>query len=157
MEAAKKTESIQILTFTLGGETFAFEIGRVREVLEYKGCTPIPKTPEYLRGVINLRGQVLPVIDLKTKFGLGETTRHTGACVVVAETGVDCETLLLGCLADSVQEVSDIPLDAVEPTPKNCMGMDEAFIKGLGKTTEGFTIILDADQVFSRNIPMVAP
>jgi len=139
----------QLLTFTLDDETFAVEINRVREVLEYKGATKVPRVPDFMRGVINLRGNVVPVVDLRIKFGMGETQRSVNSCVIITEVDVDGDKVVLGALADAVQEVFDLDADKIEPAPKIGARLDTTFIQGMGKHNDQFVIILDIDKIFS--------
>lgn len=149
-EAAKQSNvGGQYLTFTLDGERFALEISRVREVLEFRGATKVPRTPGFMRGVINLRGNVVPVVDLKAKFGMGVTETAVDTCVVIVEVEIDGETTVLGALADSVQEVIELDPAQVEPPPRMGARLDTAFIRGMGKLGEEFLILLDIDRVFS--------
>mgnify|MGYP000896870298 FL=1 len=137
------------LTFTLDDELFAVEVSKVREVLDFTAITKIPKTPEYMRGVINLRGSVVPVIDLRLKFGMSRTETKVNTCIIVLEIDMDGETIILGALADSVQEVFDLEPEQIEPAPKFGTKFREEFLKGMGKKDETFIIILDIDKVFS--------
>jgi chemotaxis signal transduction protein len=149
METAQVANSLQLLSFTLDDEVFAVEISRVREVLEYKGTTKIPRVPDFMRGVINLRGNVVPVIDLKQKFGIGYTEQGLNTCVIIAEVETNGESVILGALADAVREVFDLETQNIEPPPKIGTRLDTEFIKGMGKYNEGFVILLDIDRVFS--------
>lgn len=149
MAEAAVSQSDQYLTFTLDEEVFALEIARVREVLEFAGVTRVPRTPEFMRGVINLRGQVVPVVDLKRKFGVGRTEQTIDTCVVIMEVEVDGEPTLLGALADSVQEVVELDAGSVEPPPRMGSRLRIDFIRGMGKRDEQFLILLDVDRVFS--------
>ncbi len=142
-------ESIQYLTFNLDKETFALDISRVREVLDYTQVTKVPRTPEFMRGVINLRGTVVPVVDLRIKFGLARTEKTVNTCIIIAEVTVDNETTVLGALADSVQEVIDLEPGAIEPAPRIGTRLNTEFIKGMGKQHEKFLMILDIDKIFS--------
>jgi purine-binding chemotaxis protein CheW len=99
--------------------------------------------------VINLRGNVVPVVDLKMKFGLGSTEKDVNTCVIIAEVIVAGEKVVLGCLADAVREVFDLDSQCVEPPPQIGTRLDTAFIKGMGKYGESFVILLDIDQTFS--------
>lgn len=137
------------LTFTLGKELFAVDVAQVREVLDFTNITKIPRTPEYMRGVINLRGSVVPVIDLRLKFGLPvvENTRNT--CIIVMEIIFEDETLVLGALADAVQEVFELEPGQIEPAPKLGTKFRADFLKGMGKRDDTFIIILDIDKAFS--------
>lgn len=139
----------QYLTFKLDEEMFALEISAVREVLEFSSVTKIPRTPDFMRGVINLRGNVVPVMDLKLKFGMEKTEKVINTCVIIVETLVGGEEIILGALADSVQEVVDIELAEIEPPPKIGVKLDADFIKGMGKRNDEFIIILDINKVFS--------
>jgi purine-binding chemotaxis protein CheW len=139
----------QYLTFTLGEELFALEIMKVREVLDFTPITKVPRTPEFMLGVINLRGQVVPVIDLKMKFNMARTERTVNTCIIIVEVMLDGDTAVLGILADAVQEVFEMGQEQIEPPPKIGTRLNTEFIKGMGKREEGFTIILDIDKVFS--------
>ena len=148
MEAAKTTGALQLLSFKLDDELFAVEISRVREVLEFHGATKVPRVPDFMRGVINLRGNVVPVVDLKMKFGIGKTEKQMGTCAIIAEVDVDGEPIVLGCLADAVQEVFDLEAQHIEPPPKIGTRLDTGFLKGMGKHADRFILILDIDRIF---------
>jgi len=141
----------QYLTFTLDGEVFGLAIGKVREVLDFTTVTRVPQTPAYMRGVINLRGSVVAVIDLHQKFGLAQTEKTVNTCIIIVEIEMDGETTVLGALADSVQEVLDIEPDQIEPAPKIGTKLNTAFIQGMGKHYDEFIILLDIDMVFSSD------
>lgn len=138
------------LTFTLAEEQYAVDVTKAREVLEFTSITRVPRTPDFMRGVINLRGSVVPVCDLRLKFGLGATEKTIDTRIVVMEINVRGETAVLGALADSVQEVIELESNQIEPPPKIGMSIDTDFIKGMGKRNEQFIIILDIDEVFSE-------
>jgi len=147
-----ETESIDIhqyLTFKLDDETFALTIGKVREVLDFTTVTRVPQTPDYMRGVINLRGSVVPVMDLNRKFGMAHTDKTVNTCIIIVEIDMEGETTILGALADSVQEVLELEPDQIEPPPKIGTKLRTEFIKGMGKHNDEFIIILDIDKVFS--------
>jgi purine-binding chemotaxis protein CheW len=144
------TEAAQYLTFTLGEEVFALDIVQVREVLDFTPVTRVPRTPEFMRGVINLRGNVVPVVDMRMKFGLDATEQGVNTCIIIVEVSVDGETTVLGALADSVREVLDLEPDQIEPAPRIGTRLNTEFIKGMGKQDEQFIIILDIDRIFSR-------
>lgn len=148
MTVSEITESRQYLTFSLADEIFAVDVAKVREILEYSTITKVPQTPEFMRGVINLRGSVVPVMDMRMKFGLPETEPTVNTCIIVVEMALDDETLVLGMLADSVQEVFELEPDNIEPAPRIGMKLDTSFITGMGKHGETFIIILDIDRVF---------
>ncbi|MDA8414047.1 MAG: chemotaxis protein CheW [Desulfobacteraceae bacterium] len=149
MSVAAITETTQYLTFVLDRETFALDVAKVREILDSPGVTRVPQTPEYMRGVINLRGSVVPVIDLRLKFGMSETVQTVNTCVIVVEIDVEGELIILGALADSVQEVIDLESEQIEPAPRIGTKLNTDFIKGIGKHNEQFIMILNIDKVFS--------
>ena len=149
MSVAGITETTQYLTFKLDDEVFALDITKVREVLDFTTVTKVPCTPEFMRGVINLRGSVVPVVDLRLKFGMTKTEKTVNTCVIIVEVAVDSETTVLGALADSVQEVMDLEPDHIEPAPKIGTRLNTEFITGMGKRDSAFIIILDVDKIFS--------
>jgi purine-binding chemotaxis protein CheW len=151
MAEAGIMETTHYLSFKLGEEVFAFDISKVREVLDFTTVTKVPRTPEFMRGVINLRGSVVPVVDLRLKFGMAETGKTVNTCLIIVEATVDGETAVLGALADSVQEVMDLGPGHVEPAPKIGARLNTEFITGLGRHNERLVIILDIDKVFSSD------
>ena len=144
-----RDENNQYLTFKLDEEVFALGIDKVREVLDYTSVTKVPQTPDFMRGVINLRGSVVPVIDMRLKFGMAKTDTTVNTCIIIVEINLDGETAILGALADSVQEVLDLEPHQIEPAPKIGTKLRTDFIRGMGKRGEQFIIILDIDRVFS--------
>ena len=144
-------EMNQYLTFKLDGEVFGLAIGKVREVLDFTTVTRVPQTPAYMRGVINLRGSVVPVIDLNLKFGMKKTEKTVNTCIIIAEIELDSGVTVFGALADSVQEVVELEPDQIEPAPKIGTKLNTEFIKGMGKREEVFIILLDIDKVFSAD------
>ncbi len=142
-------ETTQHLTFTLEEEIFSLEIARVREVLDHTIITRVPRTPSYMQGVINLRGSVVPVIDLRLKFGMPAASVTVSTCIIIVEANVNGETIVLGLLADSVQEVLDLDRESIKPAPRIGTRLDTGFIKGMGRQNDRFIIILDIDRVFS--------
>ena len=142
-------QTTQFLTFTLVDEVFAVDISKVREVLEFHEVTKVPQTPDMMRGVINLRGAVVPVIDLRLKFGMEMTEKTVNTCVIIVEISLDNENTLIGALADSVQEVMDLDADHIEPPPKIGTQINTEVIKGMGKRNDEFIIILDIEKIFS--------
>jgi purine-binding chemotaxis protein CheW len=149
MSTAGTMETTQYLTFKLEDEVFAVDISKVREVLDFTTVAKVPRTPEFMRGVINLRGSVVPVVDLRLKFGMTKTERTVNTCIIITEVTVDNETAILGALADSVEEVMDLDPGQIEPAPKIGARLKTEFIKGMGKQNERFIILLDIDKVFS--------
>lgn len=143
------TETTQYLTFKLENELFALDIGKVREVLDFTTITKVPQTPDYMRGVINLRGSVVPVVDLRLKFGMAMAEQTVNTCVIIVEVELDGEKVVMGAMADAVQEVMDLEPDQIEPPPRIGTKLNTDFIKGMGKHNEQFIIILDIDKVFT--------
>ncbi|MBI5142102.1 MAG: chemotaxis protein CheW [Nitrospirae bacterium] len=144
-------EDRQYLTFMLGDEVFAMDIDSVREVLEFTSVTRVPRVPEYMRGVINLRGNVVPVLDLRLKLGMTKTENSVNTCVIITEVTVEGELVVLGALADSVREVMDIEAASIEAVPKIGTKLNTAFLKGMGKRGNEFVMILDLDRVFNAD------
>lgn len=138
----------QYLSFTLDDEVFAVDVARVREILEYKGTTRIPQVPSYLRGVINLRGSVVPVVDLRLLFGLSATQRSINTCVIVLEVKVGGDTVIAGALADSVREVLELDPNEIEAAPRLGSHLNTEFIEGMGKRNDQFLMLLNIDRVF---------
>jgi len=151
MSQAGIIETTQYLTFKLDAEVFALDISKIREVLDFTLITRVPRTPEFMRGVINLRGSVVPVVDLRLKFGMAKTEKTVNTCIIITEVTVDNATTVVGALADSVQEVLDLRPDNIEPAPKIGTRLNTVFIKGMGKRDNNFIIILDIDKVFSTD------
>lgn len=149
MNAGQVMETSQYLEFMLEGETFAIDILKIREVLEFTRLTKVPRMPEFMRGVINLRGQVVPVVDLKHRFGMGVTEKTIHTRIIIGEVEVMGEKTVLGALADSVQEVMELDPDNIEPPPKIGARLNTEFIRGMGKRDDTFVMILDIDRVFS--------
>lgn len=143
-------ETVQYLTFTLDGEAYATEITKVREVLEHTEVRKVPKTPDYMQGVINLRGSVIPVVDMRMQFGLGVGEITIETCIIIIEVNIDGNLTVLGALADSVQEVIDLSEDQMEPAPTLGARVNNKFIHAMGKTSDDkFIIVLNMDKVFS--------
>ncbi len=147
--ATEAGQATQYLTFTLDDETFALDIAKVREVLDFTTVTKMPLNPEFLRGVINLRGAVVPVADLRVKLGMSRTKRTVNTCVIITEIDVDGRRTLLGALADSVKEVVELEADSLEPAPRIGTKLNTDFIKGMGKRDGRFLVVLDIDRVFA--------
>ncbi|MDD3847443.1 MAG: chemotaxis protein CheW [Syntrophorhabdaceae bacterium] len=139
----------QYLTFQLNDEVFAIDVANVREILEFNSVTKVPRSPEYMRGVINLRGSVVPVFDMRLKFGMSSTERTINTCIVVVEVSYDGEDIIIGALVDSVQEVFELEAGQIEPAPRIGTHLRTEFISGMGKRDERFIIILDINKVFS--------
>ena len=141
----------QYLTFKIGDEVFALEVSQVREVLDMSRITRVPRAPDFMRGVINVRGSVVPVVDLRLKFGLTRTENTVDTRIVVMEINLDGESTVMGALADSVDEVIELEPTHIENPPRIGMRWRTEFIKGIGKRDDKFIIILDVDRVFSTD------
>jgi len=139
----------QYLTFFIRDEEYAVEILRVKEIIEYEHVTRVPATPAHVRGVINLRGAVLPLVDLSAKFGNEETAATRTTCIVVVETKPQDELLTLGIVASAVSEVVDIADSAIEPPPSFGTGVRVDYLTGMGKLDGRLVLILDIDRVLS--------
>jgi len=142
-------EKATYLTFKLDSETFALQVVNVREVLDLTDITRVPRTPGFMRGVINLRGGVVPVVDMRRKFNLPEIEDTVDTCIIVVEVNLDGDTTVIGALADSVEEVFELTDDQIEPPPSIGTRLDTDFIRGMGKQGDQFIIVLDIDKVFS--------
>lgn len=141
----------QYLTFVLAEEVFALEINRVREVLEVSAITRVPRTPDFMRGVINLRGSVVPIVDLKQKMGIGQTEMTVDTCIVIVEVAIEGQHRVIGALADSVKEVVDLSNEQIDPPPRMGARVDTAFLAGICRSEDRFIILLDIDAVFSED------
>jgi purine-binding chemotaxis protein CheW len=151
MSVAEITETRQYLTFKLGDGVFATDVAKVREVLDLTTITKIPRTPDFMRGVINLRGNVVPVVDLRLCFEMTKTEKTVNTCIVVVEILMEGESTVIGALADSVEEVIDLEPEQIEPAPRIGAQIRTDFIKGMGKRDSQFIMILDMDRVFSAD------
>ncbi len=140
----------QSLTFSLGEELYALDVGGVREVLEMTRITPLPRTPEYLRGVINVRGSVVPVVDLRLKLGMPRSQKTIDTCIVVLDITVDDSPVTVGILVDAVQEVVDFDSARIEPPPHLGTAMEAELIQGIGKREDRFVMILDIQKIFAE-------
>jgi len=149
MSIAGITETVQYLTFKLDDETFAVDVAKVREILDFSTVTKVPQTPDFMRGVINLRGSVVPVVDMRLKFGMSETEKTVDTCIIVMEIMLDSEIAVVGALADSVQEVLELEPENIEPAPRIGTKLNTDFLVGMGKQNETFIMILNIDKVFT--------
>ncbi|MFO0582420.1 MAG: chemotaxis protein CheW [Anaeromyxobacter sp.] len=148
-EAAEQAK--QFLSFVVGGTDFGMPILKVKEILQYEDVTRVPGTPTSIRGVINVRGSVVPVVDLAVKFGRQEVPTTKRTCVLVVETRTGDEVLTLGVIADAVSEVVDLGAADIEPAPSFGTGMRLEHITGMGKAGKGFIILLDIDRVLASS------
>ncbi|HLK65451.1 MAG TPA: chemotaxis protein CheW [Bryobacteraceae bacterium] len=145
------TETRQYMTFKLGDELFAIDVAQVREVLELCQITKVPTAPGYMRGVVNVRGQATPVVDLRLRFGLAHGTDTVHTRIIVMELELDGEPAVLGGVADSVHEVIELDPANIGPPPRIAMRWRSDFIQGMGKRGDDFIIILDVNAVFSSD------
>lgn len=146
----EKTAGIkQYLTFRLGEETFALDVAQVREILDVTVITKVPQSPDFMRGVINVRGSVVPVVDLRMKFGLEKVENTVDTRIVVMEVFLEGEITVVGAMADSVHDVMELEDTQIEPLPKIGARWCTEFIRGLGKVDNGFVIVLNIDRFFS--------
>jgi purine-binding chemotaxis protein CheW len=150
METNEILQTNQFFTFMLEKEIFAIDISQIKEVLEFTHITKVPQTPDMMKGVINLRGSVVPVIDMRLKFEMGEIEKTVDTCIVIIEIMIDGSTTMIGALVDAVKEVMDLDSDQIEPSPKIGTQLNTDYIKGMGKHEEQFIIILDIDKIFSH-------
>jgi len=137
------------LSFRLGEEVFAINVSKVLNILEMKPITRVPKSPEYMKGVINLRGTVLPVVDLRLKFSLPENEITVDTNIIVLNIDKEGEPVTLGILVDSVKEVLELKTDEIVPSPTIGTKYNSTFIEGLWPINENFIMILDIDKIFS--------
>ncbi len=137
------------LTFSLGAEEYGLEILKVREIIGYIDVTAVPQTPHHVKGVINLRGQVIPVIDLRAKFGMETAEVTEQSCIIVVEIVQGGQQCSVGIVVDRVQEVLDIAGDSIEETPQFGGSVRTDFILGMGKVGDAVKILLDIDKVLA--------
>lgn len=146
-QSERRHDQNQYLTFVLGGETFALDILAIKEILEYSAPTDIPMMPAFIRGVVNLRGSAVPVVDLCARFGRPSAPVTKKTCIVIVETRVSEESHIIGVVVDAVNEVLEIPHGDIEPAPSFGASIRADFIQGMGKVRGKFVIILDGDRV----------
>jgi purine-binding chemotaxis protein CheW len=142
-------ETAQYITFKLGQESFAINVAQVREVLEIPQITKVPTAPHYMRGVVNVRGKAIPVVDLRLKFGLPPEPDTLQTRIIVIELELDGESTVVGGVADSVHEVIELEPGQINPPPRIAMRWRTELIQGMGRRGDEFIIILDINQVFS--------
>lgn len=144
-----KTEPSQYLTFNLGDEVFAMDIRTVREIIQHAALTIVPLMPSFIRGVINLRGAVVPVIDLKSRFGRPAAQVGKKTCIVIFDASRDNEKIELGLMVDAVSEVIEIPPSQIEPPPQFGTSIQRDYIRGLGKVDGEFIVILEPERALN--------
>lgn len=139
------------LSFRLGREIFAASVHHVLNILEMKPITKVPHAPDYMSGVINLRGQVLPVIDMRVKFGMEATEATVDTCIIVLNLSIEGEDVTLGVLVDAVSEVLELENEKIEPSPSIGTKYKAEFIKGMWKKDENFIMLLNINLIFTRD------
>ncbi|WP_457572249.1 chemotaxis protein CheW [Desulfovulcanus sp.] len=142
----KDVELLQLVTFSIGGEEFGVEILKVQEIIRMLDITRVPKAPDFVEGVINLRGKVIPIIDLRKRFGMASKGHDKNTRIIV----IEINKMIVGFIVDSVSEVLRIPADTVEPPPPVVAGLDSEYISGVGKLDDRLLIFLDLDRLLSR-------
>lgn len=148
---AQEVDQQQYLTFSLGSEMFAIGILKIREIIEFDHLTEVPMAPPFIKGVINLRGAVVPVIDLSVRFGRSARDVTKRTCIVIIETAIDDQLprQQMGVIVDAVSEVLEIPADEIELPPAFGTKLRGDFISGMGKVNGKFVVILDVSQILS--------
>jgi purine-binding chemotaxis protein CheW len=139
----------QFLTFYLAGEEYGIGILRVKEILEYDTVTPVPQTPPAIRGVINLRGSVVPVVDLAAKFGLPPSPLAKRTCIVIVEVNLAGRETVMGLLVDAVSQVMDLTAGDIEPPPAFGTAVKVDYLQAMGKVGKKFVLLLDVDKVLA--------
>jgi purine-binding chemotaxis protein CheW len=138
---------LQLVTFSLGNEEFSVDILKVQEIIRLMELTRVPKAPEFIEGVINLRGKVIPVMDLRKRFGMPEAEDSSDARIIV----VELQNTTVGFRVDGVSEVLRLPADTVEPPPTMVCGVETEYIKGVGKLDDRLIILLDVEKVLTED------
>ena len=142
----KREEMLQLVSFKLGEEEFGVDIMQVQEIIRMQNITAVPNAPEFVEGVINLRGRVIPIVDLRKRFGLEEKSHDKATRIIV----VKVDDLTVGLIVDEVSEVLRIPVDTVEPPPPIVAGVESEYIKGVGKLEDRLLILLDLSKTLSK-------
>ncbi len=139
------SESVQVATFRLGSEEYGVDISQIQEIIRMVEITRVPRTPEFVEGVINLRGQLIPIIDLRRRFGMDRIEPTKSSRIIVTDIG----TKRIGMIVDSASEVLTIPLESIEQAPEIVAGLDADYLQGVGKMGERLIILLDLTMVIS--------
>jgi purine-binding chemotaxis protein CheW len=148
-EENRDTESSQYLSFVVDGKLFGFDVLKTKEVLIFTDVTPIPGAPPYIRGVLNLRGSVVPVVDMRRKFGMSESVITDNTAVIIVETSQGGEKITTGVLVDEVRGVLRFEAGAIEPPPKMGSAIGDEVIEGIAKLDSAFVLIVNIDRAFS--------
>ncbi len=156
MEPGGDVTTTQYLTFGLAGEEYAIEVRHVREIIEYDGTTRVPQTPAWIKGVINLRGGVVPVVDLAVKLGLDERPVTRRTCVVIVEVTLARDRVLMGVMADAVSQVIDVAARDVEPVPVFGTKIRVDYLTGMSRDGKRFVLLLDIDRVLAAEALLAA-
>jgi purine-binding chemotaxis protein CheW len=151
-----QNEGAQYLSFLLDGKIFAFDVLKTREVLSYTNITPIPCTPVYVAGVLNLRGSVVTVMNFRTKFGMSSAAITDDSAIIIVEANYDDEMVVVGALVDAVKGVLRFEPGQIEPPPKVGMRLSTELINGIGKRNDDFVVILNVDKAFSEEDLLLA-
>lgn len=149
MPAMEATEVMQYLTFQLGGEEYALGILRVREIIQWQEVTRVPTAPAAIRGVLNLRGSVVPVVDLGVRFGLGATEPTRRTCIVIVEVDGEGERTVMGIIADAVSQVMELGEGDIEPPPSFGTRVRMDYLRGMARLGDRFALVLDVDRLLS--------
>lgn len=149
MQTQETTQAF--LTFNLGGELFAISVFKVVEIIEYPEVTRVPNSPEYLLGIINLRGNVIPLIDTRQKFAMDTFQKKSDQSVIIMELLLEGEKMIVGALVDEVLDVIDLSTDAVKPSPSLGSKYNPVFILGMGTFLDKFYMLIDIEKVFSTD------
>lgn len=156
MDEAATKETTLYLTFRIKNELFALNVAQVREVLDLCEITRVPRTPEFMRGVINLRGSVIPVIDLRLKFDMSETKSTIDARIMVIEIDLDESKAVVGVLTESVHDVIEMESGGFDTAPQMGSRWRTEFIKGIGRHEDQFILLLDINRIFSGDVRTIA-
>ncbi len=148
-DASTEERAGKYLTFRLAAEEYGLEILKVREIIGLMNITKVPRTPDYIRGVINLRGKVISVLDLRNIFGMSVTEDTEETCIIVVKANLEGESVMMGVVVDAVSEVLDIQADEIEDAPAFGTDVDTKFILGIGKVKNEVKILLDIDEVLT--------
>ena len=149
--AKEPTEQQQYLTFLLADEEFAISILKVKEIIEYDTVTKVPKTPKWIRGVINLRGGVVPVVDLAVKFGLEDRPVTKTTCIIIVESQLEEEPMTMGVVADSVSQVMELAVEEIQHVPEFGTRVKVDYLLGMAQLGKKFALLLDVDKVLSTD------
>jgi len=143
----------ELISFRVGDQEYCVDIMAVREIRGWSPATTLPQSPGYMRGVINLRGSVVPVVDLSARFGQGKTTINRRTCIVILESQMADETQVVGFMVDAVNAVVDIGAEFIAPPPQFGAGVKTDFLRGIGKVDDEFVLVLNVERLLDFDIP----